>query len=204
MINNKDEEKIILASASKARSLILRGAGVNFNIYPADVDESALKNEAKDKQYFVDDLVLNLATVKAKKISRKKPDAIVIGSDQLLECGGKWYDKTNNRENAKKQLEELSGKIHTLVTAVAVVRDEKRIWSHIEKPELCMRHIGDDFINYYLDIAKDEVYDCVGAYRLEGLGSQLFDRITGDYFTILGLPLLPLLNFLRQQGIIKA
>ena len=142
-----------------------------------------------------------LAELKANKISMRAPGALVIGADQILECEGRWFDKPPDRTAAVAHLRALGGKTHALATAVCVVRDGVRIWHHREAPRLTMRPLDGVFIESYLDAAGPEVLETVGAYRLEDLGAQLFTKVSGDYFTILGLPLLPLLGFLREHGV---
>ena len=143
-----------------------------------------------------------VAELKARHISKLAPDRLVIGADQLLECDGVWLDKARDENDAAQQLRLLRGKDHRLVTAVCVMQNEACLWSFVGAPRLRMRAFSDAFIETYLQAAGDEAFGCVGAYRLEGLGAQLFAEIEGDYFTILGLPLLPLLEFLRSRGIV--
>tara|TARA_B100001540_G_scaffold283917_1_gene275825 strand:- start:554 stop:1171 length:618 start_codon:yes stop_codon:yes gene_type:complete len=202
-INSDASPQVILASASEARSALLKKAGLHFDVIPAQVDESAIKIESIKQNISVDEVAIKLATLKAQRVSNYKPGALVIGCDQLLECEGQWYDKASDREHADQQLRSLRGKRHVLVTAATIIIDGVKIWGHIESPELYMRNFDDEFINYYLNLAQEDAYGCVGAYRLESFGCQLFSKVNGDYFTILGLPLLPLLEFLRKQGVIK-
>lgn len=193
---------LILASASTARAALLRGAGLSFERRPSAVDEDALKIALKSQG--AEATALALAELKARHIGRQAPERLVIGADQLLDCDGAWLDKTRDRNDAGEQLRLLRGREHRLATAVCVMRDDSCLWSFTGSPRLRMRDFSDAFIETYLQAAGDEVLGCVGGYRLEGMGAQLFEEIEGDYFTILGLPLLPLLGFLRTRGIVAS
>lgn len=193
---------LILASASAARVALLRGAGLAFSAKPAAVDEDAVKEEMSGRGAPAEDTAMALAALKAERISQREPDALVIGADQLLDCEGQWFDKAVDREDARAQLDALRGRTHGLATAVCVAHAGRTIWRYVETPDLRMRDLSDKFIEDYLTAASEEATGCVGAYRLEGLGAQLFAQIKGDYFTILGLPLLPLLGFLREHDVV--
>lgn len=195
---------LILASASEARAGLLRGAGVPFVTRPAAVDEDGLKTSLRAEGAPPVDAAQALAELKAQRISHETPEAFVIGADQLLDCEGEWFDKARDRDDAQRQLRALRGRSHTLATAVCVSRTGARVWAHVDSPQLTMRALSDETIERYLDAAGDEVVGCVGGYRLEGLGAQLFESVVGDYFAILGLPLLPLLEFLRQHGVVPS
>ena len=190
--------KIILASASKSRADLLRGAGLDIECCPAGLDESLIKGEGLS----VRETALKLSFAKALAVSEKYPGLYIIGADQMMACEGQRYDKPVDQEEAKKQLMDLRGKIHHLISAVSIVKNKKLIWSYAQSAELEMRDFSDMFLDCYLnDIGKD-VLTTVGGYRLESLGVQLFSRIEGDYFTILGLPLLAVLEFLRSRDIL--
>jgi septum formation protein len=193
--------KIILASGSIARRDMLRGAGLAFVVRPADVDEAGVKARATGTAA---ELALELACLKAAKISAQEPGAVVIGADQILVCEGKKFDKPEGVARASAQLRALRGRAHELVTAACVYRDGAKIWEDVATPRLVMRDFSEAFLADYLAREGDVVCGCVGAYRLEGLGVQLFERIEGDFFTILGLNLLPLLGFLRAAGLVPA
>ncbi len=193
--------EVVLASASRSRLELLQHAGLRLRAEPARVDEAEVKVSLRAERAAAAAAAEALAELKATKISRRAPGALVIGADQILECEGRWFDKPPDRASAAAHLRALGGKTHALVTAACVVRDGVRIWHHREAPRLTMRPLDETFIESYLDAAGPEVLETVGAYRLEGLGVQLFSKISGDYFTILGLPLLPLLGFLREHGV---
>ncbi len=192
---------LILASGSPARQAMMRNAGLVCRAVPPDVDEAAVK------QAFVGEapaLALALAAAKAAAVAAGAPDALVIGADQVLVCEGEQFDKPADRAQAAAQLRRLRGRTHTLVTAVCVHKGVELVWSHIAQARLTMRMFDDAFIERYLEAEGEAVLGCVGVYRLEGLGAQLFSAIEGDFFTILGLNLLPLLGFLRETGAIPA
>ena len=190
---------LVLASASSARRMILERAGIPFEILPAAIDETSVK--AAMQGVDVEDVALALADAKARAVAARRPDALVLGADQILECEDRWFDKPKDRAEAEQHLKALRGRAHRLISAVVAVRDGERIWRHVELAVLTMRPFGDAFLTNYLNVSGPEILESVGAYRLEGLGPQLFARIEGDYFTILGLPLLPVLEFLRGQGL---
>jgi septum formation protein len=195
---------IILASASKSRANLLRAAGVAFDIVPAHADEGAVKHAMKAKGASVADCAEALAEVKAKHVSAGHPAALIIGADQMLECDGAWFDKPADMNGARGHLQKLRGKTHVLPTAVCVVQNGTRLWHHVAFPRLTMRDFSDAFMEDYLKAAGPAVTSSVGAYQLEGPGAQLFSRIEGDFFTILGLQLLELLTFLREQKALAA
>jgi septum formation protein len=196
-------EPLILASASIIRRRLLEQAGVTVAIEPVAVDEAAIKESCHRQGTLIETCTEALAEMKAQRVSKNYPNAMVIGADQMLECGGIWFDKPVDRTAAAAQLQHLRGQSHVLVTSVVVVRCGVRLWHYIDRARLTMRCFSDAFLSSYLDRADDAVLASVGAYQLERLGVQLFDRIEGDYFSILGLPLLPLLEFLRRQGMLQ-
>lgn len=195
---------IVLASASVTRAEMLRRAGVACMIDPAHVDEDEIKRGMRASGASAADLAEMLADLKARKISARHGGALVVGADQVLDCQGQWFDKPADRAAARAQLVELRGKIHELISCVCVLRDGQRLWHHVGRARLTVRPFSDSFLDDYLDRAGAAVLQSVGAYQLEGLGAQLFSRVDGDYFTILGLPLLPLLDFLRNHGVVRA
>lgn len=192
---------VILASASRIRLDLLLRAGVPARAEPARIDEAEVKTALGAEGADAREVAESLAELKAQRTSRRNAGTLVIGADQLLDCDGRWFDKPESRERAAADLRALAGKRHALVTSVCVMRDGQRLWHHTEAAYLTMRPLSDAFIADYLEAAGDEVLGSVGAYQIEALGAQLFSHIEGDYFSILGLPLLPLLEFLRNHGI---
>jgi septum formation protein len=180
---------------------MLVAAGLKISVMPADVDEAALKQASTADP---DKLALDLAVAKAARISAIAPGALVIGADQLLVCNRTCFDKPKTLQEASTHLQTLRDQTHQLVTAACVVQNGQTLWSSIETPSLTMRDFSDTFLTTYLATEGEALCECVGAYRIEGPGMQLFTQIEGDYFTILGLPLLGLLAFLRQAGAIPA
>ena len=196
---------IILASKSKIRARLIHNAGIDVEIKPADVDEDEIKRilSSRTGPSGAGDLAELLADTKAMAISRKNPHRLVIGADQTLSCGDELFDKASDREDARRKLLALRGNTHALFSAIAIARDEKIIWRYSDAAYLTMREFSPEFLGKYLALLGDEVLESVGGYKLEARGVQLFEKISGDYFTILGLPLLPLLGFLRTIGILE-
>ena len=195
---------LILASGSRSRARMLQAAGVLFEAEPPNVDEAAVKDDMRRRGATAMQCAEALAQLKAQAISDKRRGALVIGADQLLECGSAWFDKPADLAGARSHLTKLSGRVHTLPTAAVVLRDGIKLWSSTAAPRLTMRTLSDDFITRYLGEVGDNALSSVGAYQLEGPGAQLFTEVAGDFFTILGMPLLPLLAFLRGQGMLAA
>jgi septum formation protein len=195
-------DPLILASASRARATMLEAAGVPIEIVPARVDESELKLSLKAGGADAADVAIALAELKALQVSRSRPGRLVLGADQMLDCEGDWCDKPADRADAAEQLRRLRGRRHRLTSAAVLARDGARIWHHAATAELRMRQFTDAFLEGYLDRAGAAVLGSVGAYQLEGRGAQMFERIDGDFFVILGLPLLPVLDILREQGVL--
>jgi septum formation protein len=193
---------LILASASTARANMLRAAGVEIEVVPARVDEDELKRSLKQQNADPETAAIALAELKALQVSRGRPGRLVLGADQMLDCDGAWFDKPPNRPAARDQLLALREKTHRLTSAAVLARDGQRIWHHAAAARLTMRAFTETFLEGYLDEAGDAVLSSVGAYQLEGLGSQMFKQIDGDFFTILGLPLLPVLDILREQNLL--
>jgi septum formation protein len=189
---------LVLASASRSRQNMLRAAGVTFVADPADIDESAFKIKGADPAA----VAKSLAAAKAKAVSKRRPETLIIGSDQMLVCESRWFDKPTDRAGAKSQLMALAGRTHELIAAVTVVHGQKSVWSHTDRARLYMRAFSETFIDEYLDRIGGDAFLSVGAYQVEGLGIQLFEKIEGDIFTIMGMPLLPLLEYLRTEGVL--
>lgn len=195
---------IILASASQSRAALLRQLGLDFTIAAADVDEDSIKAAMISEDAAHGDIAATLADRKAGRISEKYPDDLVIGADQILTAHGVLYSKPVDLADARRQLQALSGQEHALVTAVSVARGGKIIWRHRETAHLMMRPLSQTFIDHYLASMGTAATSTVGCYQLEKQGPLLFDRISGDYYAILGLPLLPLLELLRRYQVIAA
>jgi septum formation protein len=193
---------VVLASSSAIRAELLMRAGVAVIRDAAGVDESEVKRSFQREGLDAARCAEALAAAKATRVAQRHPDALVIGADQILDLAGTWFDKPRDLADARAQLEALRGKRHELATAVVVARNGAVLWRHVERPRLAMRDFSDRFIEDYLAALGDDVLTVVGAYRLEGEGVQLFARIEGDYFAILGLPLLPLLDFLRGHRVV--
>jgi septum formation protein len=195
---------LILASGSRTRLALLAAAGLSVTAIAAAVDEDAVKSQGRADGQDAAAVALILAEAKAKAVSKDYAEALVIGADQMLACHAQWFDKPADRSQARQQLLALAGQTHRLLTAVAVCRGGETLWRHGAVATLTMRSFTEAFIDDYLTRAGDAVMSSVGAYQLEGLGIQLFDSIEGDHFTILGLPLLPLLAFLRQAKVLMS
>jgi septum formation protein len=191
---------VVLASASETRRRLLEAAGITAIVDPSGVDEYAIKGRAREADGGPDALALALAGAKASAVWQRRAGALVIGADQLLVCGTRVFDKAVSTEQAEETLKFLRGRTHRLISAVILACDGLTIWRHTENAWLTMRPFSDTFLARYLEEAGDEVLQSVGAYRIEGRGIQLFSQIAGNHFTILGLPLLPLMKVLREQG----
>ncbi len=193
---------IVLASASRARQALLTQAGIAYEAVPAKIDERAAEKPLLEAGAPPEDLALALAMAKATSVGEHRAE-LIIGADQILAFEGERLVKPADMDEARAQLLRLSGKTHTLHSAVAAVRAGEIVWQYSEAAHLTMRPLTPAFIGRYLAATGPEALESVGAYQLEGRGIQLFDKIDGDYFAILGLPLLPLLAFLRSQGVIE-
>jgi septum formation protein len=196
------EPRLVLASASVSRRNLLAAAGLRFVVAPADVDEAEVKRAARASDMSAQDTALALADLKAARVSGRDPEAVVIGADQILVCESRWFDKPADRAEARTHLATLRGKSHVLVTASVCYHHRARVWHHLSEPRLTMRDISDAFLDQYLLAEGDAVSSTVGAYRLEGRGIHLFEHVEGEHSAILGLPLLPLLGFLRQHRVL--
>ncbi len=193
---------LILASASAIRAELLRNAGLACEIQPSGVDEDKIKASAGLREAGAARLADTLAELKAIDVSKQRPDAMVIGADQVLECGGRIYDKPADLTGARATLQALRGRQHRLHTAVVVAHRGETLWREISTSKLTMRDYSDGYLDNYLAAVGAAVIASAGAYQLENLGIQLFSKIEGDYFAILGLPLLPLIGFLRLHGLL--
>jgi septum formation protein len=195
-------ERIILASGSPFRKKILENAGVDFEAVPASIDERAVEAPLEGSGATPEDIALVLAEAKALDVSERNPGALVIGSDQTLSLDDTVFHKPPDMEGARRHLLKLSGKTHHLNSAVVLVRDGETLWRHVGIARLTMRHLDPAFIGRHLSHVGDKALSSVGAYQIEGQGIQLFEQVDGDYFTIVGLPLIPLLAALRERGAI--
>jgi septum formation protein len=202
LMMQRPEPPLVLASASSSRRNLLAAAGLQFQVLPAHVDEASVKQTAQVGGRSVADTALALADLKAAHVAAGNPGALVIGADQILVCDGVWYDKPVDQAAARLQLSALRGRSHTLATAVTCHQHGARVWHHVAEPHLTMRRFSDTFLDSYLAAEGESVTSTVGAYRLEERGVHLFERIDGDHAAILGLPLLPLLCFLRYHGLL--
>ncbi len=195
---------LVLASGSPFRRQLMENAGLSFTYEAARIDERAIEAPLEQKGAAPDAVAIALSIAKARDVASRHPGALVIGSDQTLSLGTRVYHKPRDRAEAAEHLRSFSGKTHRLNSAIALVRDGYILWDHVSHADLSVRDLSDDFIARHLDRVGDRVLGSVGAYQLEGEGIQLFSKIEGDYFTILGLPMLPLLNKLRELGEIDA
>lgn len=190
---------LLLASSSAIRRQMLEQAGVNFESTPANLDESIEKERHADPR----ELAVALARAKAVAVSSQRPEALVIGSDSVVTVGGRLFDKPADKDQAADHLRFFSGKPIQLTSAVAIARAGEVEWSFCDSAQLRVRELSDRFIGRYLDAEWPEVSYCVGVFRMEGRGVQLFDSIEGSFFTILGMPLIPLLGALRDRGVLE-
>lgn len=194
---------LVLASASPTRRRLLAGAGIAAEMRPAPIDERAAEMPLLAAGASPHDIAVALAAAKALAASEAEPDALVIGADQTLDLGGERLTKPADMEAARLQLLRLSGRPHRLHSAVACARAGEIVWQHVESPTLTVRDLTPAAIGRYLAAVGEDALTSVGAYQLEGRGIQLFERIDGDFFAILGLPLLPLLAFLRAERVLE-
>ncbi len=195
-------ERLILASRSAARSEMLTQAGVRFGLEDAGVDEDAIKHSLAG--HSASALAVELAQAKALAVSRRDPDVWVLGADQTLDFGGELISKAASLDDARSRLQRMRGKSHHLHSGAALARGGSVVWSGVDTATLTMRAFSDAFLDQYLHAEGDAILACVGSYRLEGLGAQLFERVEGDYFTVLGMPLWPVLAELRRAGVLTA
>jgi len=191
---------VVLASASPIRADLLKRAGIDFEIEVAAIDEAAIRDGLRAEGASAEEAADALAGAKAMRVGRKRPGDLVIGADQILDLDGQWLEKPGTPPRARAQLAQLSGRSHRLVSAAVVVLGGQRIWGVAEAVTLSMRKLDAAAIEAYLAEAGSGVLGSVGSYQIEGAGIRLFEKIEGDYFAILGLPLLPLLGFLRHHG----
>ena len=194
---------LILASTSAVRSRLLRDAGVAFEVVPPMVDEADVKASLLVERLGANAIADSLAEAKAVAVSAARPQALVIGCDQVLAFEGRVIEKSADLGEARKLLAELRGKAHALLTACVLAKGGEPVWRRLERCTLSMRPFSDAFLEDYLQAEGDTLLTSVGCYQLEGRGAQLFERVEGDYFSVLGLPLIPLLVALREDGILE-
>jgi septum formation protein len=193
---------LVLASASRTRRRLLDQAGIAYLADAPDLDEGVLREAARDRGEDAETAAMALAGAKAVAISKRRPDAVVIGADQILECDGRWFEKPNEVEAARAALLVLRGRRHRLISGVAVAQAGHCRWRHVDVATMTMRPFSPAFLSHYLETAAGDALDTVAGYRYEGPGVQLFSATDGDIFTILGLPLLALFAYLRDHGIL--
>ena len=174
-------------------------AGIAFDAQNLPIDEASIKAAMRDSGASVSDTASKLAEMNALRVSAKEPGRLVVGADQMLDVDGTWLDKPKDKDEARAHLQRLRNTTHLLISAVVVVKDGVRLWHNVSLARMTMRNFSDDFLDSYLQKGGDGLLGSVGAYKLEGMGIQLFADIEGDYFTILGLPMLPLPDFLRHH-----
>ena len=196
--------QIVLASGSAIRGQMLSNAGIAFEAIVPRVDEEMIKMALQAEQATPRDIADTLAETKARKIGGKHPDKMVIGCDQVLDIEGQILSKPQTPEEVKEQLKALRGKRHSLLSAVVVYHELKPLWRHVGQVRLYMRDISDSYLNEYVDRNWPSLQSSVGGYKLEEEGVRLFSRIEGDYFTILGLPMIEMINYLTASGDLKA
>lgn len=194
---------LILASGSLSRQKLLTAAGVSFVADPADLDEAALVDDLARRGADAIEVACELAGKKAFTVSRRHKSCLVLGGDSVLAFGGKLLSKCTNLDEAKALLSKLAAKDHLLVSAAALVRDQALLWTHASPCRMSMRNLSRKFLDNYLASEGSAILSSVGCYHFEGRGAQLFDKVDGDYFSVLGLPLLPILAELRKEGVLQ-
>lgn len=201
-----ESTRLVLASGSAARKALLEAAGLTFDVVPAQIDEAAIRTAILEETMGAEasDIASVLAAEKARTVSELNPEALVIGADQVLVLGGKVFSKAETMAEAREHLTMLRGRTHDLVSAVALARNGDVHWQTLAVAGMTVRDFSDEFLGAYLERMGERALASVGCYEFEGTGVQLFERIDGDYFTILGIPLLPLLQRLRDEEMITA
>ena len=203
-MNTLKSRTVVLASSSKTRREILEKAGIVVEAIAPRVDEEEIKQSMKAEKAGAAEIAEVLAEQKARSVSHQRPRDLVIGADQILEMDGRIFSKPHDLAAARDALADLRGREHDLFSCVCVLRDGQRLWHKLDRATLTMRDFSDEFLDSYLRSIEDHALAGPGSYRIEDVGSQLFSHISGDYFTILGLPLLPLLAFLREHGALQS
>lgn len=193
--------QLILASASRIRQTLLTNAGLRFTAVPAEIDERAISGT---QDWSPQQTASNLAILKAKAVSLSYPEQLIIGADQVLALGSSVYSKPTDLSECRRHLQSLRGREHALISSVCCVQRGLVSWSHIAEARIGFRDFSDDFLDDYLQREGNECLTSVGGYKLEGRGVQLIEILTGDYFTVLGLPLIPLLSYLRASRFLNS
>jgi septum formation protein len=193
---------IVLASGSQIRRALFENSGVEVEAIPARIDELSIRESLLNEEAKPRDIADALAEYKARKIASKQPTKIVIGSDQVLDFKGTLFSKPESRQNAIEQLKILRGATHSLYSAAVIYEDGAPVWRFVGRAQITMRNFSDDYLGQYVDRNWDEIRHCVGCYQLEAEGSRLFQQVSGDYFTVLGIPLIEVLAFLSSKGLI--
>ncbi len=195
--------ELVLASQSKTRQSMLSNAGIQFDVQVAPVDETEIKASLIAEGGPARDIADALADAKARSVSLMRPDALVLGADQILVQNGEIFSKAQDRDEAEAKLAKLSGNSHQLISAAVIYQQGQPVWRAIDAATLHVRDLSTDFIKEYLDALGDDAFWSVGCYQLEGRGIQLFDKVEGSHFTILGLPLIAVIDFLRRRGMLR-
>ena len=193
---------VVLASTSETRKRILEQAGVTLHIEPSLVDEEEIRLSGREEGLSLSEIAILLAEIKSRRVSLSYPQMLVLGCDQILEFNEESITKAANCEKLRETLKRLRGERHRLLSAVVISMNGERIWHRLEKCQLTMRRFSDSFLEWYLKEGGTDLLSTVGGYKIEGLGSQLFTRIEGDFFAAMGLPLMPVLDFLRARGVL--
>jgi septum formation protein len=194
------DQRIVLASGSAIRATLLRNANVPFAVVVPRIDEESIRAALENEGATPQDVADTLAEVKAQRIAAKHPGCLVIGCDQVLALDRQIFAKAQTPQDARDVLRTLRGKTHKLLSAAVIYEDDRPVWRHVGQVRLFMRDISDAYLEDYLDRNWDQIRHCVGCYQLEGEGVRLFSRIEGDYFNVLGMPLLELLSYLALRG----
>jgi septum formation protein len=195
-------KRIVLASASNVRARIMKSAGIPFEVDHADIDEPTGRRSCREEGISVGETAACLAAQKAREVSRRKRDSLVIGADQILEAEGRWFEKASSLAEARECLRRLRGRTHHLYSAVVVVENGETLWNHVSEAELTMRMFTDNFLDRYISRQGKNILEAVGCYKMEEGGVRLFAAVRGDHYAILGLPIVPLVTFLESQGVL--
>lgn len=196
-----EDREFILASGSAVRQKMLRNAGLKFMVHSADIDERTVQKDMEEQKKSLSEIAIKLSEQKALSVAQNYPDEYVIGSDQLLVFEDQILNKSANLDQAKEKISKLSGKVHHLISGAAIVKNNEVIWTAFDQADLYMHDLSSADIDAYFEMAGEDVLSSVGAYKLEERGPWLFNKIEGDFFTILGFPLLAFLNFLQSQDL---